>query len=163
MLFFLIYECEKFRRQSYCTRLINQVIKQKILLLKYCIRATCLFLINIHEKFRLHTYCIQLINYTQFLHYENMFWPIGHLETILHCYLTIISSYIDQCLQIWVYMYDTVLLLLIWRSSPFWALASSLWGSVFLHSLDEWSARRKAATYTGQHEHRINAEKHPCL
>jgi hypothetical protein len=23
--------------------------------------------------------------------------------------------------------------------------------------LDEWSARRKAATYTGQHKHRINA------
>jgi hypothetical protein len=30
-------------------------------------------------------------------------------------------------------------------------------------SLDEWSARRKAATYTGQHKHRINADKHPYL
>jgi hypothetical protein len=30
-------------------------------------------------------------------------------------------------------------------------------------SLDQWSARRKAATYTGQHKHRINADKHPCL
>jgi hypothetical protein len=30
-------------------------------------------------------------------------------------------------------------------------------------SLDGWSARRKAATYTVQHKHRINADKHPCL
>jgi hypothetical protein len=29
--------------------------------------------------------------------------------------------------------------------------------------LDDWSAHRKAATYTGQHKHRINANKHPCL
>jgi hypothetical protein len=33
---------------------------------------------------------------------------------------------------------------------PISALAFSLWGS----SLDEWSARRKAATYTGQHKRR---------
>jgi hypothetical protein len=30
-------------------------------------------------------------------------------------------------------------------------------------SLDERSARRKAATYTGQHKHRIHAYKHPGL
>jgi hypothetical protein len=32
-----------------------------------------------------------------------------------------------------------------------------------LESLDGGSARRKAATYTGQHKHRINADRHPCL
>jgi hypothetical protein len=30
-------------------------------------------------------------------------------------------------------------------------------------SSDEGSARHKAATYTGHHKHRINADKHPCL
>jgi hypothetical protein len=30
-------------------------------------------------------------------------------------------------------------------------------------SLDGESARRKAATYTEQHKHRINAHVHPCL
>jgi hypothetical protein len=29
--------------------------------------------------------------------------------------------------------------------------------------LDGESACRKAATYTGQHKHRINADRHPCL
>jgi hypothetical protein len=30
-------------------------------------------------------------------------------------------------------------------------------------SLDGWPARRKAATYTGQHKHRRNADRHPRL
>jgi hypothetical protein len=29
--------------------------------------------------------------------------------------------------------------------------------------LSGWSARRKAATYTGQHKRTINANTHPCL
>jgi hypothetical protein len=32
-----------------------------------------------------------------------------------------------------------------------------------LETLDGGSARRKTAIYTGQHKHRINAGKHPCL
>jgi hypothetical protein len=31
------------------------------------------------------------------------------------------------------------------------------------NSLNGGSARRKATTYTGQHGHRINADKYPCL
>jgi hypothetical protein len=29
--------------------------------------------------------------------------------------------------------------------------------------LDGGSTRRKAATYTGEHQQRINADRHPCL
>jgi hypothetical protein len=32
----------------------------------------------------------------------------------------------------------------------------------YTQSMSEWSARRKAATYTGQHKHRINANIHAC-
>jgi hypothetical protein len=56
-----------------------------------------------------------------------------------------------------------------WLSSPWRTLAASYIGfliylDIWWDSLDEWSARRRASTYTGQHNTtQKDADKHPCL
>jgi hypothetical protein len=50
--------------------------------------------------------------------------------------------------------------------SPTWSIGHSIQFLNLRQSvrlLGRGSARRKAATYTGQHKHKINADKYPCL